>query len=206
LLAIFVASSVALFQPDVKRLLAYSSVSQMGYVALGLSFHSEAGLTGSIVHLFNHAMMKGGLFLVMGCIVFRVGSAQLSDLRGLGRTMPWTMAAFVVGGLSLIGVPGTGGFVSKWFLVSAAFEQGLWQVGALTLLSSLIAVGYIWRVIEAAYFAESEDADQPRNEAPLSLLIPTWVMIGATVVFGLYTRLPVGAAGRAARWLLEVDG
>lgn len=202
LLAVYLASAVALYQPDVKRLLAFSSISQIGYILLGLSLHSETGLTGSIVHLFHHAVIKGGLFLVMGCIAYRVGSAQLADFPGLGRRMPWTMAAFVVGGFGLIGIPGTGGFITKWFLVSAALEQGLWLVGALTLLSSLIAVAYVWRIVETAYFQPPAPAAQAAREAPVGLLIPTWILIGATVVFGLYGRWPVEAARQAAQWLL----
>ncbi|HCQ04317.1 MAG TPA: cation:proton antiporter, partial [Candidatus Latescibacteria bacterium] len=91
------------------RLLAYSSIAQVGYMTLGLSFANVEGLTGGLVHLFNHALMKGGLFLVVACVTFRIGSSKIEDMRGLGRQMPFTMAAFIVGGMSLIGVPGTVG-------------------------------------------------------------------------------------------------
>ncbi len=114
---------------------------------------SVTGLTGGLVHLFNHALMKSGLFLAMACVAAahraRPGSTAL---RGLGRRMPLTMAAFVVGGLSLIGVPLTVGFVSKWYLVLGALEAGLWPVAVLILLSSLLALVYVWRVVEVAYF------------------------------------------------------
>ena len=97
------------------------------------------------VHLFNHALMKSGLFLVLACVLLRVGSTRVEAMRGLGRTMPLTMAAFVVAGLSMIGVPGTVGFISKWYLVTGALERGLWWVAVLILLSSLLALVYIWR-------------------------------------------------------------
>lgn len=202
LAAMFAGSIVAIYQEDVKRMLAYSSVAQIGYMVLGLSFASVAGLTGGIVHLFNHALMKSGLFLVLVCVLLKVGSTKLEDMRGLGRRMPLTMAAFVVGGLSLIGVPLTVGFVSKWYLVSAAIEAGRWPVAVLILLSSLLAVIYIWRVVEVAYFQERAEDAPPVSEAPFGVLLPTWALIAATLVFGIFTSLSVGAASSAAQMLL----
>ena len=200
LAAIVVGSTVAIFQTNLKRLLAYSSVAQIGYMVLGLSFESVGGLTAAIVHLFNHALMKGGLFLAVGCLMFRVGTVRLEDLRGVAKRMPWTMAAFVVGGLNLIGVPGTAGFVSKWYLILAALEQGAWAAAAFTVFGSLLAAVYVWRVVEAAYF--EPEVPQPRldqvREAPVGLLGATWMMLGATVVFGLYAQFPVHMARTAA--------
>jgi multicomponent Na+:H+ antiporter subunit D len=203
--AMFVGSFVAIFQDDLKRMLAYSSVAQIGYMVLGLSLASVSGLTGGLVHLFNHALMKSGLFLIMAAVLLRVGSTRLEAFAGLGRRMPLTMAAFVVGGLSLIGVPLTVGFVSKWYLVMGAFESGLWPVAVLILLSSLLAVVYVWRVVEVAYFKQAPDEAPEIEEAPISLLAPTWVLIGATVFFGVFTSLSVGVASAAAQMLLGVD-
>ena len=125
-------------------------------------------------------------------------------MRGLGRAMPLTMAAFVVAGLSMIGVPATVGFVSKWYLVTGALERGMWPVAVLILLSSLLALVYIWRVVEVAYFRPLPEGETEVREAPASLLIPTWLLVGATVVFGIFTSLSVGAAAGAARMLLGV--
>ncbi len=202
-LAIFSGSAVAIFQDNIKRMMAYSSVAQIGYMILGISFATVTGLTAGILHLFNHAMMKGALFLALGCIVYRIGSARLEDFRGLGKTMPWTMAAVVVGGLSLIGVPLTVGFVSKWYLVLAALEQGWWPVAFLVLAGSLLAVMYIWKLVEAAYFQAPKEG-ATRGEAPLSLLLPTWLLIGASIYFGIDTDLTVSVAQIAAQSLLEV--
>jgi multicomponent Na+:H+ antiporter subunit D len=199
---IFVASTVAIFQRDIKRMLAYSSVAQIGYMVLGISFATVTGLTAGIVHLFNHALMKGGLFLAMGAIMLQLGSVDLDDMRGIGRRMPVTMAAWVIGGLGLIGIPITVGFITKWYLVSAAVENEWWPVAALVLMSSLLALVYVWRVVETAYFQDPPEGRASVREAPLSMLIPTWILIGATVVFGLWTSLSGGVAIKAAEVLL----
>ena len=201
LIAIVTMSLVAIYQENVKRLLAYSSVAQIGYMVLGISFASVLGLTAGILHLFNHALMKGALFMSMGCVMYRVGSVRLERMHGLGRAMPWTMAAFVVGGLSLIGVPFTFGFISKWYLVQAALEQGRWPVAGGVLLGSLLALMYVWKVVEVAYFREA-DPELGISEAPLSLLAPTWVLVLGNLYFGINASDSVGIATRAAEVLL----
>ena len=178
-----------------------SSVAQVGYMVLGVSLVSALGLTAALLHMFNHALMKGALFMALGCVSFRLGGTDVAQMKGLGRSMPWTMAAFVAGGLSLIGVPLTVGFISKWYLVLAALEQGWWPLVVAILLSSLLAVIYVWRVVEVAYFQPSESRDIHR-EAPLALLLPTWILVLANVYFGIDTRLTVGVAEQAAAALL----
>ena len=203
LIGIYVASLAAIYQTNIKRLLAYSSVAQIGYMMLGIGFVSVTGLTGGIVHLFNHALMKAALFLAVGCAVLRLGSSDLADWKGLGRRMPITMAAFVLAGLSLIGVPLTVGFISKWYLILAALELGWWPIALLALLSSLLAVAYVWRVVEVAYFQKADD-DSNVKEAPFMMQISMWVLTGATLYFGIQTDLTVNIAQRAAELLLGV--
>jgi len=202
LVGIFVASTAAIFQNNIKRMLAYSSVAQVGYIVLGISFASVNGLTAAIVHMFNHALTKGGLFMAMGCIVFQLGSVNLERMRGIGRTMPLTMALWVVGGLGLIGVPVTAGFISKWYLIMAALEQDRWVVAALVLVGSLLALVYVLRVVEVAYFQEPAEGDAQVTEAPMALLVPTALVIGTTLVFGLQTSWSAGVARVAAELLL----
>ena len=138
----------------------------------------------------------------MGCVVYRLGSVMLDDLSGLGRRMPWTMAAFVVGGLSLIGIPLTAGFVSKWYLILGALDKDWWWLAALILLSSLLAIIYVWRIIEVAYLRAPPEGAQ-RSEAPLPLLIPTWGLALANIYFGIDTRVSVGVAETAATFLMS---
>ena len=205
LLGILSASLVAIYQVEIKRLLAYSSVAQIGYMVLGIGLASTTGITGAILHLFNHALMKGALFLALAAVAYRLGSTTLQDLAGLGRRMPWTMLAIVVGGLSLIGVPGTVGFVSKWYLVLASLEQGLWPVALLILLGSLFAVVYVWKLVEAAYLTEPQ-GEVAVQEAPLSMLVPLWILVIANVYFGVQTDVSVGLASQAAAVLTGVAG
>ncbi len=204
LCAVVTGSLIAVFQTNVKRMMAYSSVAQIGYMVLGLSFANVTGLTGTIVHLFNHAAMKGAMFLALAGIVLRLGSAQLSAMRGIGRRMPLTFAAVFVAGLSLIGVPLTGGFISKWYIITAAFEAGLWPVAVVVLFSSLFAVAYIWRLLETAYF-QTPDNERLR-EAPAMLVVPTLALAAACIYFGLDTELTVGVARGAAIELLGPGG
>lgn len=202
LVAMFAASGVAIFQRDVKRMLAYSSIAQIGYMILGISLNSVGGLTGGIVHLFNHALMKGALFMALGCVVYRLGSAYIDDMAGLGRRMPLTMAAFLVGGFGLIGVPLTAGFVSKWLLVQAAIEKGWWPVAVAILLSSLLAIAYVWRVVEVAYFRDRPAGSPAVAEAPLIMLVPMWLLAGATLWFGTDAARTASIAGTAAAALI----
>lgn len=207
LLGIFVASTVAIYQDNIKHVFAYSSVAQIGYMIVGFSMSTNAGLSAMLLHVFNHALMKGALFLALGAVMLRVGSTQLKDFQGLGRQMPLTMAAIVVGGLSLIGVPLTVGFVSKWYLVVAALEKGWWPVAGLVLLASLLAVVYVWRIVETAYFKAplAPIAGKERvKEAPMAFLLPVWMLVSANVYFGLDTRLSVEVATAAAQSLFGV--
>ena len=198
---VLVASFYAIFQQDAKRLLAYSSVGQIGYMVLGIGFGSTLGLTASLVHLFNHALMKGALFMAVGALIYRVGSSRLSDLRGLGRQMPWTFAGLLIAGLSLIGMPGTAGFISKWYLALAAIEQEAWLFAAVILAGSLLAVAYVWRLIETLFFKGANDHGPVVKEAPLALLIPTWVLVLANLFFGFQTDLTVDMAQTAVQML-----
>ena len=199
---IVVTSVVAVFQTNVKRMLAYSSVAQIGYIVLGISFLSGSGLTAAIVHLFNHALMKAALFMALGCIVYRVGGADLKTLSGIGRRMPWTMGAFVVAGFSLVGVPLTVGFISKWYLLVAALEAGFVWIAFVVVATSLIAFVYVWKVVEAGFFRPLPTQHESITEAPLSMLVPLWFFVGANIYFGLKTELTVRVAARAAESLL----
>jgi multicomponent Na+:H+ antiporter subunit D len=202
MLSMIAAGLVAIYQNNVKRMLAYSSVSQIGYMVLGLSFGSVVGLAAGIVHLFNHAIMKAALFMAVGCAGQRVRVVSFDDLAGLGRQMPVTMGALVVGALSLIGLPLTVGFVTKWYLIQAALEDKAWLAVIVVLASGLFAVIYTWRIVEAAYFRPVPEGREAVGEAPLSMLIPLVILAGACVVFGIGVTWPMDLALAAAQSLI----
>ncbi len=189
--AIIVGSVMAIAQSDLKRMLAYSSVSQIGYIVLGIALGNRLAIIGAYLHILNHALMKGCLFMVSGSLMFRHGMRDIYRLRGVHRAMPWTMAAFVIAALSMIGIPPTAGFFSKWYLLLGTIEANQWALTAVILVSSLLNAVYFFRVIENAYLepghvGENEHlAVETRSEAPLSMLLPTLVMAAAILLVGL---------------------
>lgn len=201
-LAIFLGSLFAIYQDNIKSSLAYSSVAQIGYITLGISLASHTGLTAAILHMFNHAIMKSGLFIACGCVFYRFGSVSLSSFQGLGKLMPNTMLAFVICGLSLVGVPFTAGFISKWYLLLALIEQDLWLLVALLLFSSLLALIYIWRVVEVAYFQPPPPNAASITKAPLLMRVSVWVCALASLYFGLDTSFSLESASQAATLLI----
>ncbi len=204
LAGMFIASAIAIGQSDLKRLFAYSSVAQVGYIVLGIAMGNAAGLTSAVLHLFNHGLTKGALFMLLGVVVHALGGTELSRLRGLGKTMPLVSAAIVICGLSLIGIPGTSGFISKWLLVQAALDAGLWWLALLVVASSLLAVAYVWKFVEVAYLqAPAPDAHLLRR-LPATMLVPALLLALATVWFGLDTRFPLGSASGAVEALIGV--
>jgi multicomponent Na+:H+ antiporter subunit D len=205
IIAMFAASTIAIYQDNMKRMFAYSSVAQIGYIVLGLSFASQVGVAAGIIHLFNHAIIKCAIFMGLGCIALRVSSVSIKSIHGLGYRMPWTMSAIVIGGLGLIGIPMTVGFVSKWYLVRAAFEQGMWPIAVLIVLSSLLAIIYVWRIVEAAYLKPAPQDAAPITEAPLSMLLSLWVLALASIYFGVDTTNTINISLDAADMLLNGD-
>ena len=202
IMGILVGSAVAMFERNIKRMLAFSSVAQIGYIMLGASLVTATGLTAATLHMFNHALAKGGMFLAIAAVTMVAAGCRLNDVAGMARRMPWTFAALVVAGLSLIGVPGTAGFISKWYLINAALELETGGVAlvALILISSLMAVVYIWRIIEAAYFGEP--SEQTTASAPPALVVILWAVAIANIGFGIAPDLPLSLSQTAADILL----
>ncbi len=196
---IFVGSVSAIFQQNVKRSMAFSSVAQMGYIVLGLSLATQPGLVATMLHIANHAFAKGLVFLCIGAVVLRRGGFQLQYFDGVAKQMPLTMMLFVIGGLSLIGVPGTAGFISKWYLVLSFFDRGWWWAAIIVMVSSVLAVVYVWRIVEAAYFRPVPDhAKTNCKEAPNLMLVSMLMLAIANIWFGLDASLTVGAAEAVA--------
>lgn len=196
-----IASAQAVFQDEVRKLFAYSSVAQVGYMLLGLALGSAVGLAAGLLHLLNHALMKGALFLALGAIALRLGATRVDQFKGLGRVMPVTMAGLSIGALSLIGVPLTAGFVSKWYLLQAALERGWWWAVAALAAASVLAFFYVGRILEAAYLRPAPEHDGKPvvvRPIPMSLMISLWLLVAANIWFGIDAELTTTAACRAA--------
>jgi multicomponent Na+:H+ antiporter subunit D len=199
--AIVVGPLLAVRQRDLKRLLAYSSVGQIGYIILGLVLLNADGVAGGVIHFWHHAAAKGALFCVAGALVYWTGAAQVSDLAGLGRRAPWTAAVLTVAGCSMIGVPLTAGFLSKYYLAIGAIEAGRWFIVPVLLVSSLLTTVYVWRLLQLAWFAPRDVEPAVEEEVPWSMRIPAALFGAACLVFGV-TSLSVDIARAAARALI----
>jgi multicomponent Na+:H+ antiporter subunit D len=179
-------------------MLAYSSVAQVGYILLGVSLGTAAGVSAGLVHLVNHGVIKGALFMAVAGAVLVYQGTSLNDFRGLGRSAPWTMTAFGISGLSLIGVPLTAGFQSKFALVQALLEQGWWWAAIVVVFSSVLAVIYMGRVLEAVFFQAPLNPNKRQKEAPLIILLPLWVLVLVNLWIGLNGRFLFGLTDGAA--------
>lgn len=204
---ILFGSIMAMAQQELKRMLAYSSVAQIGYIALGLGLGTAYGLIGAVLHMLNHAVMKATLFLVAGNLRFKVGHSTIPDLNDtLRKKMPWSMAAFTVAALSMVGIPPLAGFFSKWYLVLAGIERSAWIFVGVILVSSLLNAVYFFRVLEKVYLrptvpahtsednhstAETNDGAIHRDEVGSSMLVPTLVLSVSLFVLGLLNTVIV---------------
>jgi multicomponent Na+:H+ antiporter subunit D len=202
-LGIFIGAMAAIYEGNVKRLLAYSSVSQIGYILLGIGLGNQLGLQASLIHIFTHALAKCALFMAVGAMLLQRSSCRLNDFAGIGRTMPYTTLAFVISGLSLIGIPLTGGFINKWLLLQAAMDKQSWVLFAFILLTSLLAIVYIWKVVQVAYFKPDPHLYE-RQEAPLTMLVPLWILVTCTLTVGIYTTPLVGTTDVITSYLMNI--
>lgn len=200
--AMVIGALVAVYQHNVKRLLAYSSVSQIGYIVLALSFASSTGVTAALIHIFAHALAKAAMFMAVGAMFMRVGGVRLADFRGFGREMPWSSVALILSGLSLIGVPFTAGFISKWFLLKTALEAGNWLVFVVIIANALLAICYVWKLVEVLFFDQPKKAREPVKKAPISMLFPMWVLVLMTIGFGVFAGPMIRYAQEIARYLM----
>lgn len=160
--AIIAGPVLALAQTDVKRILAYSSIGQIGYIILGITLVDPDALTGAMFQIANHAALKACLFCGAGAVAYRIGVCHLDHLNGMAKRMPWTAATMTIAAASLIGVPLTGGFLAKWYLAWGAINQSAWFVLPAILISSLISAVYVWRIVHRMYFG---DPANPYNDA-----------------------------------------
>jgi len=192
-IAILAGSIWAIKQRNLKRMLAYSSISQMGYILLGvgLSPLSPWGLVGAVAHILNHAIGKGCLFMCAGAISQQEGLKDIRDFEGLGKKMPYVCAAFTIAALSMIGIPLTAGFASKLFLINASLDAAQYPFVAVLLLSGLLNLVYFWRVIDQMYFVKHKEAEngvevkEKGKSLPISMVAPILILATLCIVMGI---------------------
>ncbi len=194
---ILVASLLALGQDNLKARLAFSTVSQLSYIILGAALLNSRGVTGGIAHITNHAVSKITLFFCAGSIYASTHKTEISQLSGLSKRMPWTMAAFALSSLSIVGIPLTSGFVSKWYLALGTIDHHSLTLLSVLLVSSLLSAAYLGQILYKAYFEfENEPADHAEVREVPWIVAPLAISAAASLVLGLYPGLVLGLAGR----------
>ena len=193
---IIAASVVALTADNLKRRLAYSTISQLSYVTMAAALLAPLSLVGAVMHIAAHAVGKITLFFAAGAIYTAAHKTEVSQLDGIGRRMPWTMGAFAIAALSMIGLPPAAGFISKWYMVSGAMASQHWLAVTVIVLSTLLNAGYFLPIIYRAFFvAPAADAhDHPHGEAPLLMVIALTATASATVLLFFFPDVPLALA------------
>ncbi|MDK2835558.1 MAG: multicomponent Na+:H+ antiporter subunit [Thermosediminibacterales bacterium] len=190
-ITIIFGSVLALSQKNLKKRLAYSTISQLGYILLGGVLFSKGGLTGGLLHIVNHALLKITLFFCAGSIIVMTGKTEIEELRGIGRQMPITMLCFTVASIGLIGIPPTNGFVSKWYLSLGSLEVNRPFYIIILLISAFLTAGYLIPVIVKAFFEGKEINKLESKEPPLNMLLPIVIITLLGVLFGVLPDLPL---------------
>jgi len=203
---ILTASIIAMQQDVLKRRLAYSTISQLGYITLGAGLFNLIGLTGGLLHIINHALLKITLFFCAGAIITVTGKKKISDLNGLGRRMPLTMIAFTIASIGMIGIPPVNGFISKWYLIQGSLESGAWIFILVLIGSALLNAAYFLPIVIAAFFKEGSFEPVKGLEAPLSMLVPILMLVACCLIVGSNLQLTVPYLQNIAEYLFYAGG
>ena len=195
---IVAASVVALYSDNLKRRLAYSTVSQLSYVILAAAILAPLSVVGATLHIAAHALGKITLFFAAGSIYTAAHKTEVSQLNGIGHRMPWTMVAFGIGTLSMIGLPPAAGFVSKWYMVSGAMAQEHWFAVGIILISTLLNASYFLPILHRAFFRplSAEAIAHPHGEAPLPMVIALTLTAAGTLALFFFPDVPLALAGQ----------
>ncbi|EAX48210.1 NADH dehydrogenase (quinone) [Thermosinus carboxydivorans Nor1] len=200
-LTILMAAALALLQSGMKRLLIYHTVSQMGYIILGVSLGSSLGMAGGLLHLVNHMLFKNLLFLVAGAIMVKTGIENLDRLGGIGRKMPITLGTFAIGAFSIAGIPPFNGFTSKWIIYEAAMEKGYVFLALFSLLASVLTLASFLKFLHSAFFGQLPKELENVTEAPWTMQFPMVILAVLCIVFGIFPGVPLTTIVAIERWL-----
>ncbi len=193
------APLIALRESNLKRMFAWSSVAQISYIVMGIGLGSSAGVAAGLLHVFNHSIIKAAIFMAVGIIIARTGTARIKHLGSVAHHHRFASYTMLFGGLGLIGIPGTVGFVSKWVLVTAVIDKGWWWLAIPILAGSLASAAYVWRIVETLW-AKPADIDLDAPSAPVEFVewFPLVIMTGLALWFGLNASLTIELAQLAA--------
>lgn len=201
LATIIIGAGFALVQTDIKRMLAYSTISQVGYIALALGIGTQSGVEGAVFHILNHALMKSLLFLTVGCVIYKIGTRDMSKMGGLLKQMPLEAAAFLVGGLAIAGVPPLNGFFSKLLIYLACLEAGYLVPLAIAISVSLLTLAYYLRAFWMIFLGKNS-LNLKNERVPLSMLIPVLVLAFACLVIGIVPEIGLSMTENIAEQML----
>jgi multicomponent Na+:H+ antiporter subunit D len=185
---ILLGSLLALRQDNLKKRLAYSTISQLSYILLGLLLCSESGLLGALLHMLNHATIKIVLFFCTGSVMYQTHITDVSRMEGIGRVMPITMGCFALSAAALVGIPPLSGFLGKWVLAQGALEQGAWLLPVVLLASAMLTAGYLAPVVTTAFFGGGEHAPVERHHAPPKMTAAVLTVTAMTVAISVYPK------------------
>ncbi|NCP78742.1 MAG: hypothetical protein GW833_06220 [Desulfuromonadales bacterium] len=206
-LTIIVSAALMVSQDNLKRCLAFSTIGQLSYIILAVSLLNKSGITGGTTHIFMHAFGKITLFFCAGAIAVHAHKTRISEFDGLGRSMPWTFGAFTVGCLAIIGLPPTGGFVSKWLIVTAAIKAGMPVIAGLLLVSSLLKAWAFFPIIFRAYFqAVPEGEHHPEGDASWLMRLPLLMTALGSILLFFFPGHILELAGAFADEILNRGG
>ena len=191
LTTVLMGSTLALKEKKLKKRLAYSSVSQVSYVLFGLFTMTELGFVGALLHVVFHSLMKNTLFMGAGAIIHKTGKTDVDEMDGLGRRMPWTYTFFAIAALGLVGIPPTGGFISKWNLAQGALATGFsaaWIGPVVLLISAVLTAAYLFTFVIRGCFPGEDVKPEPSCEAGLRMLLPMGVYAALVVLLGVFSN------------------
>ncbi len=205
-LTIILSSLFAVYQQNIKKRLAYSTISQLSYIVLGFAFFSPDGIKGALLHMINHALLKITLFFCVGNIILRTGLNEVNELNGIGKKMPITATCFTLASIGLVGVPPTNGFVSKWFLSMGSLEAGETVYIIVLMISALLTAAYLLPIcIRSFFFQESDKIKHQKNLEPSAkMLVPVIILAGLSLYLGFYYSIPMVLIEKTVEILLKL--
>jgi multicomponent Na+:H+ antiporter subunit D len=194
--AMIYGTVLAIAQKDIKRMLCYIIIAEVGYIVMGVSVGNRMGLTGAVLHIMNDAFMMACLFMVIGAVYYKTGARTTDEYKALFKKMPLTSGSFAIGALSVIGIPPTCGFFSKWYLVLGAINAQQWLFAVALLMSSLLSAVVFFRILQNMFFVPAGSAHEhgndeaagfKRDEAPPSMLIPIFITVAGILLLGVFS-------------------